>query len=114
MSLTHMQIKDLLDENRDHSCEGFGLDHICVKIAAIADLPSRFGKFHAVAFYNNRDDKEHAAFVHGDICNAEKRIGRSLQPHEARGRSQSFRHRFRIGRVGKGKVHGEAAQHFVE
>ncbi|HEY5671462.1 MAG TPA: GTP cyclohydrolase II [Anaerolineales bacterium] len=71
MSLTHMQIKDLLDENRDHSCEGFGLDHICVKIAAIADLPSRFGKFHAVAFYNNRDDKEHAAFVHGDICNAE-------------------------------------------
>lgn len=71
MSLTHLQIKELLDENRDHDCEGFGADHICVRIAAIADLPSRFGDFHVVAFWNNRDGKEHAAFVHGDVSNAE-------------------------------------------
>lgn len=67
MALTHMQIKELLDENRDHSCEGIGRDCVCVKIAAIADLPSRFGDFHVVAFHNNIDDKEHVAFVHGDV-----------------------------------------------
>ena len=68
MPLTHMQIKELLDEGRAHECEGYGRDRVCVRIAAIADLPSRFGSFHVVAFYNNRDDKEHAAFVHGDVC----------------------------------------------
>ncbi|HEY6041859.1 MAG TPA: hypothetical protein VIX58_06980, partial [Anaerolineae bacterium] len=67
MALTHLQIKELLDENRDHNCGGFGIEHICVRIAAIADLPSRFGQFHVVAFWNNRDGKEHAAFVHGDV-----------------------------------------------
>jgi len=71
MGLTHMQIKELLDENRVHECEGMGSDHICVKIAAIAELPSRFGQFHIVAFYNNKDDKEHIAIVRGDVTNAE-------------------------------------------
>lgn len=71
MSLTHMQIKELLDENRQHTCDGYGRDRVCVRIAAIAELPSRFGEFHVVAFYNNRDDKEHAAFVHGDACFSE-------------------------------------------
>ncbi len=64
--LTHLQIKELLDENRDHNCPGVGENNTCVKIAAIADLPSRFGFFHVVAFWNERDSKEHAAFVHGD------------------------------------------------
>ncbi len=71
MSISPMQIKELLDENQDHDCEGLGAEQVCVKIAAIADLPSRFGNFQVVAFYNNRDDKEHAAFVHGDVCGAE-------------------------------------------
>lgn len=71
MPIHPMQIKELLDENHEHECEGFGPDRICVRIAAIADLPSRFGDFQVVAFYNNRDDKEHAAFVHGDICDSE-------------------------------------------
>jgi len=71
MSLTKMQIKQLLEENKDHGCEGYGRDRVCVRIVAIADLPSRFGDFHVVAFYNNRDGKEHAAFVHGDACFAE-------------------------------------------
>lgn len=71
MTLTHLQIKELLDENRYHQCDGFGEDKVCVKIASIADLPSRFGKFQVVAFWNNRDGKEHAAFVHGDACFAE-------------------------------------------
>jgi len=71
MSFTHMQIQELLDENLKHQCDGFGPDKVCVKIAAIGELPSRFGSFHVVAFYNNRDDKEHAAFVHGDVTAAE-------------------------------------------
>lgn len=71
MSLSNMRIKELLDENREHDCEGLGKDKVCVRIAAIADLPSRFGDFQVVAFYNNRDDKEHAAFIKGDICGAE-------------------------------------------
>ena len=65
--LTPLQIKDLLEENKGHECEGVGKEHVCVRIAAIADLPSRFGQFQVVAFWNNRDGKEHAAFVHGDI-----------------------------------------------
>ena len=71
MSLTKMQIQELLDENRKHDCEGVGPDKVCVRIAAIGDLPSRFGDFQIVAFYNNRDDKEHAAIVRGDVLGAE-------------------------------------------
>jgi GTP cyclohydrolase II len=71
MPLTPLQIKELLDENSNHHCDGVGQDHICVKIAAIADLPSRFGDFQVVAFYNERDDREHAAFVHGDPTGCE-------------------------------------------
>jgi GTP cyclohydrolase II len=71
MGLTHMQVKELLDEGRAHACDGFGPDHVCVKIAAIADLPSRFGHFQIVAFYNNKDGKEHVAIVRGDVTNAE-------------------------------------------
>jgi GTP cyclohydrolase II len=69
--MNHLQIKELLDENRFHDCSGVGKDKICVRIAAIAELPSRFGLFQVVAFWNNRDGKEHAAFVHGDIAGRE-------------------------------------------
>ncbi len=69
--LTHLKIKELLDDNREHNCDGVGDDHICVRIAAIADLPSRFGDFHVVAFWNERDNKEHAAFVKGDPTDRE-------------------------------------------
>ncbi len=71
MGLTHMQIKELLDENACHECEGIGPDHVCVHIAAIAEMPSRFGDFHIVAFYNNKDYKEHVAIVRGDVTNSE-------------------------------------------
>jgi len=71
MGLNKMQIKELLDEGRAHACDGVGPDHVCVKIAAIAELPSRFGQFQIVAFYNNKDDKEHVAIVRGDVTNCE-------------------------------------------
>jgi GTP cyclohydrolase II len=71
MGMTHMKIKELLDESRAHQCDGVGPDNACVTIAAIAELPSRFGQFHIVAFYNNKDNKEHIALVHGDVCGEE-------------------------------------------
>jgi len=71
MSGTHLPIQELLNESRLHDCDGVGEEHICVKIASIADLPTRFGEFHIVAFWNNRDNKEHAALVRGDVTHAE-------------------------------------------
>jgi GTP cyclohydrolase II len=62
---------DLVEHDKNHECEGVGKDHICVKIAATAHLPSRFGDFQVVGFTNNRDGKDHAAFVHGDVVDQE-------------------------------------------
>ena len=70
-TFTHEQIEMLLDENCCHECEGFGEDKVCVKIEAIAELPSRFGDFHIVAFWNNRDEKEHVAIVKGEVLGAD-------------------------------------------
>jgi hypothetical protein len=50
-------LDDLVDRDRDHNCTGFGVHHICVKVDGVADLPSRFGTFRIVAFWNNRDGK---------------------------------------------------------
>lgn len=69
--LTKSDIIDLLSENREHECEGIGRDKICGRITAVADLPSRYGQFQAVAFFNNRDNKDHAALVHGNVVNQE-------------------------------------------
>jgi len=71
MSLSRMKIQELLNENKEHECEGVGEEKICVHIAAIADLPTRFGDFQLVAFYNNRDKNEHVAIVKGNVCGAE-------------------------------------------
>ncbi|MEO5987850.1 MAG: GTP cyclohydrolase II [Candidatus Eisenbacteria bacterium] len=65
------QLDDLVERDKDHDCPGFGLHHVCVKVDAVANLPSRFGKFRIVAFWNNRDNKEHIAMVHGDVMGAE-------------------------------------------
>ena len=66
------RLEQLVDRDRDHDCPGFGPDHVCVRIIAVAELPSRFGDFRIVAFWNNRDAKEHVAIVHGDIIGAEQ------------------------------------------
>lgn len=64
-------IETLLEENKIHRCEGIGRDKICVKIEAIADLPTRYGHFQVVGFYNNRDNKEHAVLIYGNVINQE-------------------------------------------
>jgi len=66
----HEKMSSLLEENEDHDCEGVGKDKICVRIVAMAELPSRFGDFHIVAFENNRDGKEHVAVTKGDVIGA--------------------------------------------
>jgi GTP cyclohydrolase II len=63
-------LDELVARDKDHDCAGFGPHHICVKVEAVADLPARFGKFRIVAFWNNRDSKEHLALAHGDVMGA--------------------------------------------
>lgn len=70
-TFTHEQINLLLAENLEHECNGIGKDQVCVRIEAIAELPSRFGDFHIVAFSNNQDDKEHVAIIKGEVLGAE-------------------------------------------
>lgn len=64
-------LAELVRRDREHECEGFGASKICVKAVAVADLPTRFGRFRIVAFWNNRDGKEHVAMVFGDAVGGE-------------------------------------------
>lgn len=64
-------LEDLVVRDEDHDCEGVGPAKVCVRVMAVADLPTRFGDFRIVAFWNNRDAKEHVAIVRGDILGAE-------------------------------------------
>ncbi len=61
----------LVERDRDHECEGFGAAKLCVRVIGVADLPSRHGEFRIVAFWNNRDAKEHVAIVRGNVLGAE-------------------------------------------
>ena len=63
-------LRQLVARDHDHECEGFGTARVCVKVVAVADLPTRLGRFRIVAFWNNRDAKEHVAMVHGDVVGA--------------------------------------------
>jgi GTP cyclohydrolase II len=64
-------LEELVERDRDHDCAGFGVHRICVKVDAVADLPTRFGRFQIVAFSNNRDGMDHVAMVHGDVMGGE-------------------------------------------
>ncbi len=69
-------LDDMVERDKDHDCEGFGIHKVCVKVDAVADLPSRFGPFRIVAFWNNRDGKEHVAMIKGDVIGAEDVVAR--------------------------------------
>ncbi|TMA19579.1 MAG: sulfate adenylyltransferase [Deltaproteobacteria bacterium] len=64
-------LDDLVERDKNHDCPGYGAGRVCIRVEAVADLPSRFGQFRIVAFRNNRDGKEHVAMVHGDVIGAE-------------------------------------------
>jgi GTP cyclohydrolase II len=70
------RLEDLVLRDKEHDCEGFGKHHTCVKVEAVAHLPTRAGRFRIVAFWNNRDSKEHIALVHGDVLGASEVVTR--------------------------------------
>lgn len=41
------------------------------RVVSVAKLPSRFGQFYALAFDQAKDNKEHAAFIKGDVVGKE-------------------------------------------
>ncbi|MBL9087065.1 MAG: GTP cyclohydrolase II, partial [Planctomycetia bacterium] len=65
MPLSPDQIDAVLAEEAAHECPGVGSPKVCVRMVAIADLPTRFGTFQIAAFWNNRDGKDHVAILHG-------------------------------------------------
>ena len=66
----HEKFDVLLQNEGDHECDGIGKDKLCVRVVAMAELPTRFGEFHIIAFENNRDGKEHVAIIKGDVIGA--------------------------------------------
>ncbi len=47
------------------------VEPVRARVVAVAELPSRFGAFHLVAFQNDRDAADHLAMVRGDVLGAE-------------------------------------------
>jgi GTP cyclohydrolase II len=70
MTTTMHEKFDVLLDQKDHKYDGLGNDDLMVRIVAMAELPTRFGDFHIVAFENNRDGKEHIAITKGDVIGA--------------------------------------------
>ncbi len=70
MPIDKPTIEDLIERDEVHYCEGSEED-VCVKVVAIADFPTKYGRFQIVGFYNNHDDKEHIAVVKGNVCEEE-------------------------------------------
>ncbi len=70
------ELQQLVERDKEHDCEGLGPDHVCVKVIAAADLPTRFGRFAVAAFWNNRDAKEHIAIIKGDVLGASRVLTR--------------------------------------
>ncbi len=69
MGLSRETVDRLLEESRTHRCSG--APETCVKVVAVADLPTRFGAYQVVAFWNDGARRDHAAFVHGDVFGRE-------------------------------------------
>ena len=70
MGVSKSHTDTLLHEGEDHRCiEPY---ETCVRIRAMADLPSRFGSYQVDAYTSCLDHKELAAFVHGDVYEQEE------------------------------------------
>lgn len=72
MSVAFERLKARVEQELEHDCEGYGKDLLCVRPVGVAELPTRFGRFRIVGFWNNRDNKEHVAIVNGDVVGAEE------------------------------------------
>jgi GTP cyclohydrolase II len=69
MGIPRDVVDALLKENEDHLCAD--APEICVKLVALANLPTRFGDYQVAAFWNSLDKKEHAAFIHGNVVDGD-------------------------------------------
>jgi len=67
MNEIKQRLQDIVDRDATHECAGFGKHALCVRAVAVADLPTRFGNFRIVAFWNSRDEKERVAIIRGDV-----------------------------------------------
>jgi len=65
MGIPKPTIDEIIRKDADHCCPDGSL--ACVRIVAVAELPTRFGDFQVVAFHSLLDKKEHAALVRGNI-----------------------------------------------
>jgi GTP cyclohydrolase II len=70
MGIPRPVVDRILQENADHRCPD--APETCVKVIAVANLPTRFGTYQVAAFRNEFDGKEHAAFVHGDVVDGDE------------------------------------------
>jgi GTP cyclohydrolase II len=70
MGIPKAKIEEIIRSEADHNCAG--TTGVCVRIAAIADLPTRYGDFQVVAFDSPNDGKEHAAIIRGDVMEQER------------------------------------------
>jgi GTP cyclohydrolase II len=70
MTTEEDSLSRLVARDQDHDCEGYGPANVCVRVIAVAELPTRVGRFRIVAFTNNRDGKEHIAMIKGDVVGA--------------------------------------------
>jgi GTP cyclohydrolase II len=70
MALPPATVERLLAESKEHQCPDGA--ETCVRLVAVAELPTRFGEYQVAAFWNNADKRDHAAFVHGDIFEKER------------------------------------------
>ncbi len=68
MGIPEEKVQELLRVEAQHDCTD--RSPICVRVVAIADLPTQFGPFQVVAFHSPSDRKEHAALIHGDVIGA--------------------------------------------
>jgi GTP cyclohydrolase II len=70
MGIPRPVVERLIEESAKHSCPD--APEICVKVLAVANLPTRFGDYQVAAFWNDLDRKEHAAFIHGNVVDQEE------------------------------------------
>jgi GTP cyclohydrolase II len=71
MAIPLRVVEELLAESATHDCPD-APPGVCVRVVAIAELPTRFGDYQVAAFWSPSDGKEHAAFIHGDIVGRER------------------------------------------
>lgn len=72
--MTELSYKRILEENlAEHEACPLRWDcasytkSLCIRLVAVADLPSLFGTFMVLGFTNNKDGHDHIAVVKGEV-----------------------------------------------